>query len=707
MKYLFIGMGTLLFGGAVFAQTNQSTFSNVVKPSSECKVIVTPQVFTPVAVCPPGAYVVSPANGAELSRIGRIIEGKQRTNQWSPDRYAILIPQGPQGTYDMEAPFSIGYYTQILGLGDKPEDVSISPGVQVLNDPVTNNGLNNFWRSIENFSMKFKRYPVKNHTGSTAEVEDNLRYAVSQASPIRRIHFISDKTIKFLLCDWDTPDWGCGYTSGGFMADSQIDGTLSSGSQQQWFMRNSTTPTWEGGVWNMIFLGNSITEYPKIPSPPPTLQQPAGDSPWDDFPRTVLEKTPLIREKPYLICSNCKNGELALDKMKWQVVVPGLKQKSTGTNSANDSDSTKIDVEDNFFIVQPPAQSDNMNDLVSSINKALIDGKNLIFMPGVYKLPGQIAVPPPRERSENHRRIILGLGLPTLVCEGTTPCIQIDDEQGVLLGGIMFEAGTQAPNLLVVGKSVSTQDNSSNPNFLYDIYCRVAKTKQGAPEPKTDTCITINANDVVGDNLWLWRGDHDIERSGNNAGNLVKWNQNIAEHGLIVNGSRVTMYGLAVEHFRDQQTVWNGEDGHVYFYQSEMPYTLPDDENARKTWLMKKHSASYVIGENVKKHTAYGLGVYTYFPDQKNEYTANVMAETAILLPYEGATNDINVTHAVGSWLDGNTESGFKHLIQNYSGKMCWGLQAKGPHGGGQDLPVIASFDHSPILPCSAPPVKK
>ena len=46
----------------------------------------------------------------------------------------------------------------------------------------------------------------------------------------------------------------------------------------------------------------------------------------------------------------------------------------------------------------------------------------------------------------------------------------------------------------------------------------------------------------------------------------------MSKTGLIVNGDRVTIYGLFSEHFQEYQTVWNGDGGRLYFYQSEMPY---------------------------------------------------------------------------------------------------------------------------------------
>jgi len=39
--------------------------------------------------------------------------------------------------------------------------------------------------------------------------------------------------------------------------------------------------------------------------------------------------------------------------------------------------------------------------------------------------------------------------------------------------------------------------------------------------------VTINANNVIGDNLWLWRADH---------GAGVGWTANVSSSGLVVNG---------------------------------------------------------------------------------------------------------------------------------------------------------------------------
>ena len=68
--------------------------------------------------------------------------------------------------------------------------------------------------------------------------------------------------------------------------------------------------------------------------------------------------------------------------------------------------------------------------------------------------------------------------------------------------------------------------------------------------------MVINSKDVCIDHIWLWRADH---------GNGVGWDKNKAANGLIVNGDNVLIYGLLNEHFQEYQTLWNGNNGRVYF----------------------------------------------------------------------------------------------------------------------------------------------
>ena len=81
----------------------------------------------------------------------------------------------------------------------------------------------------------------------------------------------------------------------------------------------------------------------------------------------------------------------------------------------------------------------------------------------------------------------------------------------------------------------------------------------------------MNAGQVIGDNFWLWRADHSI------GGASVTGGFYPCLHGLVVNGDSVAMYGLAAEHTLEDLTVWRGDKGATYFYQSELPYDVSEE----------------------------------------------------------------------------------------------------------------------------------
>jgi len=73
-------------------------------------------------------------------------------------------------------------------------------------------------------------------------------------------------------------------------------------------------------------------------------------------------------------------------------------------------------------------------------------------------------------------------------------------------------------------------------------------------EVKTTYMIEINSNDVIIDNTWLWRADHDVN-------GLVTNGKNPVTSGLVVNGWDVIAYGLASEHTLGHLVDWNGDNG--------------------------------------------------------------------------------------------------------------------------------------------------
>lgn len=381
-----------------------------------------------------------------------------------------------------------------------------------------------------------------------------VTWAVSQAAPMRRTHIKGNMVLD------DNGGWG----SGGFIADSRVDKVIHSGIQQQWLSRNTDFGEWKSGNWNMVFVG--VTNPPKLTH-------------WPDTPYSIIANTPKHREKPYLTVS--KTGQ-------YQVIVPPLLSQSQGISWGQPSSaSTTVPIQQ-FYI----AHADK--DDAKSLNYALQTGKHLLLTPGIYHLNQPLHITKPNT-------IILGLGLATLQSQQGASVIEVDDIDGVKLAGLLVDAGEDnSQELVQIGPHNSQQKHATNPTILHDIFIRVG----GSHLARATLSLAINSHDVIGDNLWIWRADH---------GQGVGWTENTTQNGLIVNGERVTIYGLAVEHYHQFQTVWNGEQGQVYFYQSEAPYEVPSQD----AWQHQGTNgfASYKIANHITEHTAIGLGIYCYFSD--------------------------------------------------------------------------------------------
>ena len=84
-----------------------------------------------------------------------------------------------------------------------------------------------------------------------------------------------------------------------------------------------------------------------------------------------------------------------------------------------------------------------------------------------------------------------------------------------------------------------------------------------------------------------------------------------------------TIYGLAVEHYEQYQTLWSGNGGRVYFYQSEAPYDVPNQAG----WMNGSENgyASYKVANSVTSHQAWGVGIYCYFSTNSSVKLANAI----------------------------------------------------------------------------------
>jgi len=479
----------------------------------------------------PNVSIFDPSMSASTiqNRLNQVFN-QQQTNQFGSQRYALLFKPG---TYNVDA--NVGFYTQVAGLGLTPDAVTINGAVHAEADWFQGNATQNFWRSAENLS-------VTPNGGSD-------RWAVSQAAPYRRMHVRGNLQL----------DDG-GWSSGGFISDTKVDGQIRSGSQQQFLTRNSQMGSWSGSNWNMVFVGDQGAPANSFPSPP----------------YTTVGSTPVVREKPFLYVDT--NGN-------YQVFVPALRTNSSGITWANGSPAGESLPIGTFSVVRP-------GDTAASMNAALAQGKNLLITPGVYHLNQTLNV-------TGANTVVLGLGLATLIPDGGITAMTTADVDGLKIAGVLFDAGsTNSQVLAEIGPSGSSASHAANPTTLSDVFFRVG----GAGVGKATVSLRINSNDVIGDHSWIWRADH---------GSGVGWTSNTAANGLIVNGDNVTFYGLFVEHYQQYQTIWNGDGGRTYFYQNEMPYDPPNQaaymNGGTPGW------AAYKVADSVATHEAWGLGSYCFF----------------------------------------------------------------------------------------------
>ncbi|MEU4365285.1 discoidin domain-containing protein [Promicromonospora sp. NPDC023987] len=457
---------------------------------------------------------------------------QQEADQFGDGRHQFLFEPG---TYPVHV--NAGFHTSIAGLGADPDDVNITGGVWADAEWFEGNATQNFWRSVENLAIT--------PTGG------DMRWAVSQAAPMRRVHVKGNLMLHSSRYGW---------ASGGYIADSVVDGEVRAWTQQQWYTRDSTlTGGWAGTLWNMVFSGVEN-------APPTSFPEPAV---------TTLDTTGIIREKPYLY----------LDGEDYAVFVPSTRSGTRGaTWDGATTSGTSVPLDD-FYVARP-------GDSAERINQALDQGLHLLLTPGIYELDATVEV----DRADT---VVLGLGYATIVPTAGQTAMRVADVDGVRVAGVLFDAGAaESPSMLTVGTDGSTADHADDPISLHDVFVRVG----GAHVGRVDQAIVVNADDTIVDHIWSWRGDH---------GEGIGWDVNTARNGLVVNGDDVDGYGLFVEHYQEYNTLWNGERGRTIFYQNELPYDPPDqaawNHDGIRGW------AAYKVADHVTQHEAWGLGSYCVF----------------------------------------------------------------------------------------------
>lgn len=628
--------------------------------------------------CPAGVYVFSPEQGEATIQNAtdtiylkisggdpnRIAQYKPEA-EWSEDRYALLFRSGDYSSVTVK----LNYYTQVLGLGAQSNQVQLNnlftDNLCLLEDDpqtcLTIGALNNFWRGVENVSFQPTECVISGSPTDGSPLGDGpcVIFNVSQAAPMRNVAINGDLALGLAGC-FDTQgvcspsaenglrqctgeinegfSCGAGFASGGYLADSEINGSIISLAQQQWFTRDSRFQRWVGGVWNMFFL-NTQGELPFRPnaSLDPTSERFGG---WTSFPITEVSVDENIisnNSKPYLIAASANTSD-------FNVVVPGQPDEI-------------IPLSD--FVVM---NDDNQD--IAAINQQLATRRGLLIEPGIFELDQPLVI--------DDNQVVLGIGLPELICANGISCLRVSG-QNAKVAGLMVGAGFQrSQTLLQVDRALGNASNNDQASILYDIFCRIAErnlvrggiNQQG---PTAGNCVQIDADFTVGDNLWLWRGDHDNASYAPNRPqreNLVEFTQNPSDNGLVVNGNDVTMFALFSEHHNNSNVLWNGDRGTTYFYQSEIAYKLPPDFQCAEVGVIGG-CPSYYVAQDADEHEGFGLAIYTFFQQ-------DTLINSAVQAP-----RNANFTNIVSRYLNSGEEiisnSGISSVLTDFQGGRLGG----------------------------------
>ncbi|WP_226029686.1 discoidin domain-containing protein [Streptomyces hyderabadensis] len=475
----------------------------------------------------PNVIVVDPATPNLQQRFDQVF-AQQESSQFGSGRYQFLLKPGTYNGINAQ----LGFYTSVSGLGLNPDDTQINGDITVDAGWFNGNATQNFWRSAENLAIR--------------PVNGTDRWAVAQAAPFRRIHVQGGLNLA--------PN-GYGWASGGYIADSKIDGTVGPYSQQQWYTRDSSVGGWTNGVWNMTFTG--------------VEGAPAGN--FETGPYTTLDTTPVSREKPFLY----------LDGAEYKVRVPAKRTNARGVSWPANAGGTSLPLSQ-FYVVKPGATA-------ATINAALDQGLNLLFTPGVYHIDQTIEV-------DRANTVVLGLGLATIIPDGGVDAMHVADVDGVRLAGFLIDAGpVNSDTLLRIGTPGGNADHSANPTTMQDVFIRVG----GAGPGRATDSVVVESDDVLIDHTWIWRADH---------GEGVGWETNRADYGLRVNGDDVLATGLFVEHFNKYDVYWSGERGRTVFFQNEKAYDAPNEAAITHDGIVGY--AAYKVADSVNEHEAVALGSY-------------------------------------------------------------------------------------------------
>jgi len=167
----------------------------------------------------PNVFLIDPSwTTAQIQATFDDVFQQQQNNEMGTERYALYFLPGTYGSTEDPLMVQIGYYTDVAGLGETPDDVQIYGKIEVYNrcfepDPYQEGqfvptqdasglcfALNSFWRSLSNLRINIVTPPTQDACRSTA-----MFWAISQASSMRRVHITGGDVSLMDYCSSTCP----------------------------------------------------------------------------------------------------------------------------------------------------------------------------------------------------------------------------------------------------------------------------------------------------------------------------------------------------------------------------------------------------------------------------------------------------------------------------------------------------------------------
>ena len=394
-------------------------------------------------------------------------------------------------------------------------------------------------------------------------------WAVSQGVAMRRVHIKGDLHL-----------WDGGWSSGGFLADSQDrrHGQLRLAAA----VASAATPNGAAGAAATGTWSSSARR----------TRRPAS---WPEQPYTVIEKTPVIREKPYLFVDEAGD---------YFVMVPALRTDGTPGHDVDSPERRPANADPDRSSSTSPRRSRHRRhastprsaagstccsrraSTTSTTPSASREPDTIVLGPGLSDArPGQRHAGDDRRRRrrrESRRR----------------SCSK--------------RATTESPTLLQVGEPGSSASHAANPIFLYDIFCRAGGAGVGMAK--------------------LLRHDQQQQRRRRQLLALARRPRRRRGWDVNKNAQRPDRQRRRRHDLRPVRRALPGVPDDLE-RQRRARVLLPirdalrPADAGRVVARRRAGYASYKVADKVTTHEAWGLGVYCVF------HAGPIIAETAIESP--------------------------------------------------------------------------